>query len=93
MNRGSREIRFQSPDPVVDASMRPRFMNRGSILIADQLAVMQLASMRPRFMNRGSTSGGLNETGRTHSFNEAPIHESGKFIRSGSFGTEVVWLQ
>ena len=40
--------------PWIEASMRPRFMNRGSI---DRLAVrvgQRGASMRPRFMNRGS---------------------------------------
>ena len=36
------------------ASMRPRFMNRGSqyAAVADSFRI--LASMRPRFMNRGS---------------------------------------
>ena len=41
--------------PMVVASMRPRFMNRGS---ADAIARPEFdeatASMRPRFMNRGS---------------------------------------
>ena len=36
------------------ASMRPRFMNRGSYGRAPGGAVAVPASMRPRFMNRGS---------------------------------------
>jgi len=36
------------------ASMRPRFMNRGSPRPADLQAAEGRASMRPRFMNRGS---------------------------------------
>ena len=38
----------------LDASMRPRFMNRGSIGAFSPNDVLALASMRPRFMNRGS---------------------------------------
>ena len=38
-----------------DASMRPRFMNRGSFPTSSRRgARMARASMRPRFMNRGS---------------------------------------
>ena len=36
------------------ASMRPRFMNRGSAARAVGGVVEAAASMRPRFMNRGS---------------------------------------
>ena len=36
------------------ASMRPRFMNRGSSSGQDPKALGRYASMRPRFMNRGS---------------------------------------
>ena len=39
------------------ASMRPRFMNRGSERAAEIAAEPVVASMRPRFMNRGSASG------------------------------------
>ena len=45
------------------ASMRPRFMNRGS---RDLLGIAKSgpdASMRPRFMNRGSLSGGAKLAG------------------------------
>ena len=39
----------------VRASMRPRFMNRGSFRDEQQeTADRDAASMRPRFMNRGS---------------------------------------
>ena len=38
------------------ASMRPRFMNRGSTGPPGQPGTGILASMRPRFMNRGSAA-------------------------------------
>ena len=38
------------------ASMRPRFMNRGSGLLPVNMVITMRASMRPRFMNRGSCS-------------------------------------
>ena len=46
----------QPPSPYVVASMRPRFMNRGSGAVYDLLFAGREASMRPRFMNRGSDS-------------------------------------
>ena len=55
MNRGS-----AARAPVVGrgelgvASMRPRFMNRGSAITTIHGADVRRASMRPRFMNRGS---------------------------------------
>ena len=54
MNRGSPEGPLQRNALGRLASMRPRFMNRGSV--ADRLHALerQQASMRPRFMNRGS---------------------------------------
>ena len=68
--------------PAKPASMRPRFMNRGS---DDQSSVLtrrvsHVASMRPRFMNRGSPRIGPSRfrSPRPSRFNEAPIHESGK---------------
>ena len=45
--------RLRSHRPVC-ASMRPRFMNRGSVEEALAGATAASASMRPRFMNRGS---------------------------------------
>ena len=38
------------------ASMRPRFMNRGSFVESVPAERVEAASMRPRFMNRGSRS-------------------------------------
>ena len=60
------------------ASMRPRFMNRGSAVAAHKEGIRMVASMRPRFMNRGSGSDLHSREPRPDSFNEAPIHESGK---------------
>ena len=50
--------KYQDPfalrvDPA--ASMRPRFMNRGSEVLETEDYYEDGASMRPRFMNRGST--------------------------------------
>ena len=64
------------------ASMRPRFMNRGSTLAQAALVDLSLASMRPRFMNRGSLSRSSATPRRMLRFNEAPIHESGKCHRA-----------
>ena len=54
-------------------------MNRGSVRDIVGILGRDLASMRPRFMNRGSCpirrAWPLKWTG----FNEAPIHESGKW--------------
>ena len=53
MNRGSAPcsttMLFDGP-----ASMRPRFMNRGSVDPTFLAGRRSRASMRPRFMNRGS---------------------------------------
>ena len=55
MNRGSdADSRFREVLGVDVASMRPRFMNRGSALHQHVDIGRPLASMRPRFMNRGS---------------------------------------
>ena len=53
MNRGSHAV-IDEHDIRILASMRPRFMNRGSVshVLVDWLD--EIASMRPRFMNRGS---------------------------------------
>ena len=77
MNRGSDRL------VVIDvfapqASMRPRFMNRGSGIGFGILPDDFSASMRPRFMNRGSRRGAAAFRARANGFNEAPIHESGK---------------
>ena len=54
MNRGSATIQRLEGEKAALASMRPRFMNRGSYNHARECASFIVASMRPRFMNRGS---------------------------------------
>ena len=53
MNRGSDRNRIQALSSF-RASMRPRFMNRGSAPRDRVRRAASQASMRPRFMNRGS---------------------------------------
>ena len=53
MNRGS-PIRMGIEVESGRASMRPRFMNRGSSQGRGRSDIAIVASMRPRFMNRGS---------------------------------------
>ena len=79
MNRGSEVDARGVRSAVLPASMRPRFMNRGSGQAAHPIVDAHPASMRPRFMNRGSILS-RDPPGRCHDvrFNEAPIHESGK---------------
>ena len=78
MNRGSHDI-LQHSAVSHGASMRPRFMNRGSDRRRYDHERSDPASMRPRFMNRGSAPPSHGESHHPSSFNEAPIHESGKF--------------
>ena len=61
-----------------EASMRPRFMNRGSVAPVGRVDIVGAASMRPRFMNRGSVADPCRDAHTPVRFNEAPIHESGK---------------
>ena len=68
-------------------------MNRGSAVDALWLAVVDTASMRPRFMNRGSRSAPARTAGCRPGFNEAPIHESGKYVRSPRAVVQAVELQ
>ena len=77
MNRGSDD---KSPLNEIskEASMRPRFMNRGSGAFNSGIETAILASMRPRFMNRGSSERRSRHSRSKRCFNEAPIHESGK---------------
>ena len=44
------------------ASMRPRFMNRGSVPVRSAQTRSEEASMRPRFMNRGSSGAAASRT-------------------------------
>ena len=84
MNRGS-ALPWCSPWFRCRASMRPRFMNRGSEGGRERDRRRARASMRPRFMNRGSRPPSARGRRRCWSFNEAPIHESGKWDWSRSF--------
>ena len=77
MNRGSK-IHLNSYHILMKASMRPRFMNRGSASDASLSTSGSIASMRPRFMNRGSKDAHDDYARAVFGFNEAPIHESGK---------------
>ena len=54
-------------------------MNRGSLQLTPVGLRALAASMRPRFMNRGSDAGRSRIARNQGGFNEAPIHESGKF--------------
>ena len=68
-------------------------MNRGSADPSQLAKLRQIASMRPRFMNRGS-NGRHTESGNTSlCFNEAPIHESGKYDARKAQKQTVKWLQ
>ena len=78
MNRGSVRI-LPNEEYRRIASMRPRFMNRGSARQQHYIDRIPVASMRPRFMNRGSRSISDTIGHRDARFNEAPIHESGKY--------------
>ena len=78
MNRGSAVWGEETDLGYMLASMRPRFMNRGSSGPLGALRGRFRASMRPRFMNRGSGSPIDWTTTEPKGFNEAPIHESGK---------------
>ena len=78
MNRGSAAAEDKNRKRA-EASMRPRFMNRGSDWAQTKRGGKQYASMRPRFMNRGSCLRSTRAPEGRGSFNEAPIHESGKF--------------
>ena len=53
-------------------------MNRGSDDLDVAGVLFLMASMRPRFMNRGSADIRRFLQEILQSFNEAPIHESGK---------------
>ena len=56
-------------------------MNRGSSDVSCVLIASPAASMRPRFMNRGSSVETPSSKLIANGFNEAPIHESGKYER------------
>ena len=78
MNRGSLEHIKPGFLQAWHPSMRPRFMNRGSVAIPILISSLLEPSMRPRFMNRGSLATIPQPGYLLATFNEAPIHESGK---------------
>ena len=55
-------------------------MNRGSARGMGRADPLTTASMRPRFMNRGSWTLAFVQLIHVSGFNEAPIHESGKWL-------------
>ena len=68
-------------------------MNRGSSTLHVLGFVLGVASMRPRFMNRGSSDSCLWIQHLSPSFNEAPIHESGKSLLNRRPSTFEIMLQ
>ena len=54
-------------------------MNRGSEVKSELNLDYRATSMRPRFMNRGSAKVCMVPVTARSDFNEAPIHESGKY--------------
>ena len=59
-------------------------MNRGSDPLGRIRRKLVAPSMRPRFMNRGSACYASRGSGRSAPFNEAPIHESGKYDQASA---------
>ena len=92
MNRGSCAVLILSHPPKT-ASMRPRFMNRGSESRVEWCSRTRAASMRPRFMNRGSSPTSEMTRFPSRRFNEAPIHESGKYSDTAATGAHTMSLQ
>ena len=77
MNRGSRDL-GRRPDDVDVASMRPRFMNRGSVQGVEQLAKLFQGFNEAPIHESGKLRKCSSWKRRLTGFNEAPIHESGK---------------
>ena len=72
---------WRMPEPV--ASMRPRFMNRGSYDRTQMVRTGFAASMRPRFMNRGSDRGPARSQRRDPRASMRP-----RFMNRGSIADE-----
>ena len=68
-------------------------MNRGSLPEPLRILPDHAASMRPRFMNRGSGCATAPASLPDDRFNEAPIHESGKFDQRKSPAALTMLLQ
>ena len=81
MNRGSTALRTSLP---LDdrASMRPRFMNRGSEPTSAAMATYSRRFNEAPIHESGKCARSPVDPRSTPGFNEAPIHESGKFTPS-----------
>ena len=77
MNRGSVRGAISSHMDF-EASMRPRFMNRGSDAVGDPLRESLLRFNEAPIHESGKCCAGWRNTNKETGFNEAPIHESGK---------------
>ena len=77
MNRGSHGYP-QCITQAVSASMRPRFMNRGSASAAGQRLGYGLGFNEAPIHESGKSAHRTNWSTNASGFNEAPIHESGK---------------
>ena len=69
----------QRPTACPRASMRPRFMNRGSATISPPKSNRSLGFNEAPIHESGKSRCGICSRIRILRFNEAPIHESGKF--------------
>ena len=77
MNRGSNKIKHHM-DGIFEASMRPRFMNRGSPDPVAAPSGRQSRFNEAPIHESGKSLRYANTRSRANGFNEAPIHESGK---------------
>ena len=78
MNRGSVEAARVNGE-TLEASMRPRFMNRGSVRDHRILERYQLGFNEAPIHESGKYLGRIESGDQNVGFNEAPIHESGKY--------------
>ena len=77
MNRGSAALRG-GPAPLRKASMRPRFMNRGSVGYARRASRVAARFNEAPIHESGKSGQFRLPDDAPPRFNEAPIHESGK---------------
>ena len=78
MNRGSDEA-SQPEAATPEASMRPRFMNRGSYDLGMDKYQVQIGFNEAPIHESGKSAFQRRQGFQGFRFNEAPIHESGKF--------------
>ena len=80
MNRGSSTMSDAPSHTARQASMRPRFMNRGSRRsAAGRIASSNCFNEAP-IHESGKCRARVDRSGPSARFNEAPIHESGKSV-------------